>query len=105
MGTAPETWAREWEDRSTPLFDLLFRAEHGTEMLPELLRNVRVCRTALSPAPLPRIQQLVDRALDEIWEAARLSVYGDVLQASEHTAVARAHSQEIRKLMALAPAS
>ena len=105
MATAPERWAREWEDRSIPLFDLLSRAEQGTEMLPELLRNVRFCRTALSPAPLPDVQTLVDRALDEIWEAARLSVYGDVLLASEHTVIARAHAQEIRKRMALALAS
>jgi hypothetical protein len=74
-------------------------------MLPELLRNVRVCRTALSPAPLPDVQKLVDRALDEIWEAARLSVYGDVQLASEHTAVARTHAQEIRKRMAMTLAS
>lgn len=105
MGTPPEGWAREWEDRSIPLFDLLSLAEQGTEMLPELMRNVRACRTVLSPAPLPHVQELADRALDEIWEAARLSVYGDVLLASEHTAVARAHAQEIRKLMALATAS
>ncbi|HVR98160.1 MAG TPA: hypothetical protein VMW27_16195 [Thermoanaerobaculia bacterium] len=83
------------------MFELLFRAEHGTELLTELLRDVRTCRTTLSPAPFPNVQELVDNTLDEIWEAARLSVYGDVLLANQHTAAARAHSQEIQKLLAV----
>src|ERR1043166_4669525 len=101
MTTIPGVWEREWEARSTPLFELLFSAEHGTEILPELLRNVRACQTALSPAPFSNVQELVDSTLDEIWEAARLSVYGDVLLANQHKATARAHSREIRKLLAV----
>ncbi|HYG62589.1 MAG TPA: hypothetical protein VEL74_08395 [Thermoanaerobaculia bacterium] len=100
MHTVTEVWGREWEEHSLPLFELLQRAERGgvTDIC-QLLRHVRHCRTTLTEAPTPRLQGLAVRTLDELWEAARLTLYGDLGLADEHTAAAWGHAQKIHQLL------
>jgi hypothetical protein len=101
MHVTDDIWGREWEERSLPLFELLERAE--LDDVPDIcrvLRRVRHCRTTLSEAPTPGLHRLAVRTLDELWEAAWRTLYGDLDLADEHTAAARGHAQEIRQLLA-----
>jgi hypothetical protein len=101
MHETDEIWGREWEERSLPLFKLLEQAElGGVPDICHLLRRVRHCRTTLAGAPTPGLYLLAAQTLDELWEAARRTLYGDLNLADEHTAAAKGHAQEIRQLLA-----
>lgn len=100
MQRATEAWVQEWEESSLPLFEQLRRAEHGeVSDICRLLRQVRHCRMTLTEAPTPRLQGLAVLTLDELWEAARLTIYGDLDLADRHTAAAKDHALQISQLL------
>lgn len=92
-----EIWARDWEARTAFLFELWQQCEaEGPEHCPPLLGQIRECRSQAESAPVPEVRTLALRLVDEVWDAARRLLYGDLEHARAHGAQARSLDREIR---------
>jgi hypothetical protein len=93
--------ARSWESAIDELLALLRRAEReSSAVAAELLARIRQLREAVNELPDPALRSLTRRLLDEIWEAARASVYGDIESVRERTERVRELAQRVRELLA-----
>lgn len=98
-GQEVAAWAREWTERSAHLVELVEGIDRGgLEPALELLQEVRECRRLADP-PGPELRSHWRRALDEIWEAARSTLYGDLEPARQHADAALQDVQEMRILL------
>jgi hypothetical protein len=92
---------RRWESDLDALFELLRKAERdNSATAAELLARIRQLRETVDDLPDPALRSLMRRLLDEIWEAARAAVYGDLELVRERTARAYALAQRVRELLA-----
>ena len=92
-------WAREWNERSTHLLQLIGDIDHdGLASAVELLREGGECRRLADP-PDSELRSLWHRALDEVWEAARSTLYGDLEPARRHADNALGSMQKIREVL------
>jgi hypothetical protein len=93
-------WGRQWNERSAHLLELVAGIDHGSlEPAAELLQELRECRRRLADPPHPELRSLWHRALDEIWEAARSTLYGDLGPARQHADAALHHGQVMRRIL------
>lgn len=89
-----------WEESSEQLFRLaLDKCLEEPKGCGELLDKVREIRESARQAPDPVWCNLAQGVLDELWEAARLSVYGDLLPARAHVDAAQDKAGELRALL------
>jgi hypothetical protein len=87
-------WVRGWKDRSLVLIDLLAAIDgDALAAAAALLAWVRECRRSLGAPPDPRLRSLCRRILEETWEAACSTLYGDLGPARQH---AEAALQDVR---------
>ena len=94
------TWIVSWQRSHTLLFCLVSGDEiDGIEDCGALLRGVRESRLKLRQAPDPRLGSLAQSVLDDLWKAATLSLYGDLIPARAHIAAARQKAGEIHALI------
>jgi hypothetical protein len=103
--TAPEAapWVRGWNDRSAVLFDLLAGIDgDALATASALLAWVRECRRNLADPADPRLRSLCHHALDEIWEAACSTLYGDLGPARWHADAALRDVGEMREILGAA---
>ncbi|HYO15556.1 MAG TPA: hypothetical protein VE685_20360 [Thermoanaerobaculia bacterium] len=100
MTRETESWTRNWEQCRTALFEFLGRIEGGdVEEAGTVLRKVRECRETWIEPPDPELRLLVHRVLDEVWEAARASLYGDLESSRQHTAAAHYLAREVQAIL------
>lgn len=94
----PETaWAAAWVRRGETLLDLACRFENaGPEGCATLLVRIRESRPDAEEAPDPELVTLATIFLDELWEAARRLLYGDLDPARMHASIARRQLEAIR---------
>jgi hypothetical protein len=86
QGLATALWARDWRDRSAALLALLAAVDReAPESASALLAWVRHCRLTLPDPPDLKLRNLRSGTLDEVWEAARSILYGDLEPARLHT--------------------
>jgi hypothetical protein len=94
------TWAREWNERSAHLIELIEEIDSGgLGPVLELLREVRECRRRLADPPVLELRLRWRSALDEIWEAACSTLYGDLDPARRHADAALRDIQELHALL------
>ncbi|HEV2856154.1 MAG TPA: hypothetical protein VHC97_25420 [Thermoanaerobaculia bacterium] len=80
------------------LFELLYGAEpDNTAAAAELLAKIRELRERVRELPDSRLRALCGRLLDEVWEAACASVFGDVWSLRERTVEALVLGQDLRR--------
>jgi hypothetical protein len=93
-------WATAWNEWSTPL---LHKVEginsDGLASANRVLREIRECRRQLSDPPDPELRSLWHCMLDEIWEAACSTLYGDLEPARQHVDAALGSVQEIKGIL------
>lgn len=95
-----EDWVKMWEDSMEELFRLaLEECLERPQRCGELLDKVRESRESVRQAPDPVWSSLAQGVLDELWEAARLSVYGDLLPAQARIGAAQDKAGELRTLL------
>ena len=93
------TWAREWNERSAHLIELIEEIDRGgLGLAVELLREVRECRRLADP-PHTELRSRWRNALDELWEAACSTLYGDLEPARQHADEAVRKVQELRSIL------
>jgi hypothetical protein len=93
-------WAKEWNERNAHLLQLVEGFDRGgLDSAVELLQEVRECRRRLADPPDPKLRNCWRRALDEIWEAACSTLYGDLGPARQHTDAALGSIQEMRGIL------
>lgn len=98
LETAP--WVRGWNERSAVLLDLLAAIDgDALTAAAALLAWVRECRLSLEDPADPRLRSLCHHVLDETWEAARSTLYGDLGPARKHAEAARHDVREMRKIL------
>jgi hypothetical protein len=91
---------RGWNDRSAVLLDLLAGIDgDALATASALLAWVRECRRNLADPADPRLRSLCHHALDEIWEAACSTLYGDLGPARRHADAALRDVREMRELL------
>jgi hypothetical protein len=90
-------WVREWNERSSHLLGLLDELDGGESLniASELLAWVKDSRKLLGEPVDPRLRELCNQFLDEIWEAACASIYGDLGQPQSHADAALRTLREI----------
>jgi hypothetical protein len=94
------SWAREWRERSDHLAELVERVNRGgVEPAMELLQEIRECRRRLAEPPAPELRSHWRRALDETWEAACSTLYGDLEPARRHADAALGSLHEMRGML------
>jgi hypothetical protein len=92
-------WAREWNERSTHLVELIEEIDRsGPGPAVELLREVRECRLQADP-PVTELRSRWWNALDELWEAACSTLYGDLEPARQHADAAIRKIQELHSIL------
>jgi hypothetical protein len=93
-------WIREWNDRSARLLQLIAAIDgDGLESAAELLQEVRECRRRLIELPEPELRLRWYSTLDEIWEAACSTLYGDLGPARQHADAALGSIHEMREIL------
>ncbi len=101
--SAPEAalWVRGWNERSAVLLDLLAGIDGDTlASASALLAWVRECRRSLDDPADPRLRSLCHHALDETWEAACSTLYGDLEPARRHAEAALRDVREVQEILA-----
>jgi hypothetical protein len=94
----PCDWTDWWSAQMDSLFELLYGAEpDNTAAAAELLAKVRELREKARELPDPQLRALSERVLDEVWEAACASVFGDVCSLRERTVEALVLGQHLRR--------
>jgi hypothetical protein len=92
-------WAREWKERSAHLIELVGEIDRGSlRPAVELLQEVRDCRRLADP-PASELRSRWRHALDEIWEAACSTLYGDLEPARQHVDAALRNVQELHSIL------
>jgi hypothetical protein len=100
--SSPEaaSWVRGWNDRSAVLIDLLAGIDgDALAAAAALLAWVRECRLSLDDPADPRLRSLCHHALDETWEAACSTLYGDLGPARRHAEAALRDVREMREIL------
>jgi hypothetical protein len=95
-------WVRGWNERSAVLLDLLAAIDgDALAAAAALLAWVRECRLSLEDPADPRLRSLCRHALDEVWEAACSTLYGDLGPARHHADAALRDVREMREVLDL----
>jgi len=90
-------WTKVWTRRGESLLDLASRFENAEpEGCATLLVRIRESRPAAEEAPDSELRALAFIFLDELWEAARRLLYGDLDPARRHASIARQQLEAIR---------
>jgi hypothetical protein len=93
-------WAREWNERSGRLVELVGEIDRGSlGPAVALLQEVRDCRRRLADPPALELRSRWRSALDEIWEAACSTLYGDLEPARRHVDAALRNVQELQSIL------
>lgn len=90
-------WTEDWEERFGTLLSLLGSIDRDDlGSIQSLLSNVRQSRELLGEISDPNLRALLQRLLDEVWEAARGALYGDIEPAKTHVAAAQLYAEQVR---------
>jgi hypothetical protein len=93
-------WAREWNERSAHLVELVGEIDRGSlGPAVALLQEVRECRRQLAAPPALELRSRWRFALDEIWEAACSTLYGDLEPARQHVDAALRNVREMDSIL------
>jgi hypothetical protein len=93
-------WVRGWNERSLVLINLLAAIDgEALAAAAALLAWVRECRLSLDDPADPRLRSLCRRALDETWETACCTLYGDLVPARRHAEAALRAVCEMREML------
>jgi hypothetical protein len=93
-------WIESWHHSQALLFRLIPTDEiNGIEACGALLARLRESRLTLRGAPDPLLGSLAQSVLDDLWRAATLSLYGDLVPARAHIAAARERAGQIQALI------
>ena len=91
------SWTEDWEERFGTLLSLLESIDlDDLGSIQSLLSNVRRSREMLGEVSDPNLRALLQRLLDEAWEAARGALYGDIEPAKAHAAAAQLYARQVR---------
>ncbi len=95
-------WITTWEQSSFKLFQLVQgNTLEEIEDCGALLSCLRKSRRQLdgNPAPNQQFDSLAQGVLEELWKAATLSLYGELLSASTHIGTARRSAETLQRLI------
>lgn len=90
-------WTEDWEERFGLLLSLLESIDRDDlGPIQSLLSNVRHSRELLGEVSDPSLRALLQHLLDEVWEAARGALYGDIEPARAHADAAKLYAEQVR---------